>query len=237
MSKGHVHDGALLVMGPGSRDLLTRLTDADLSASAAPWMSVAELTIAGAAVTALRVSYVGELGWELHTASKDLASLYAAIMRAGVEEGVCDFGSYALNAMRIEKGYHGWGADFGSEYTLFDAGLAGFAAMGKAEFIGRDSVLRQAEVAPEWEFVGLEVTVPGPDPLPSDPILLGEEVIGYVTSATEGFRTGKLLVLGYVRHGTLPMGGACDVLAFGKARRAVRHAPRVYDPDNAKLRG
>ena len=108
-TKGFEHDGALLVMGPKSRDVLSGLTDTDLSA---PWMSVTETTIGGVPVTALRVSYVGELGWELHAESGNLPALYQAIWEAGAAHGICDFGSYALNAMRVEKGYHGWGGRF-----------------------------------------------------------------------------------------------------------------------------
>ena len=199
-------------------------------------MSVAEIEIASVAVTAMRVSYVGELGWELHLASEDLAVLHAAVQAAGKQFGMCDFGSYALNAMRIEKGYHGWGVDFGVEYTLFDAGLDKFANMKKGDFQGRDAVLRQSKTDAEWEFIGLEVTDPGPEPLPSDPIVKGDEWIGYVTSATMGYRTGKLLALGYVRRGALAMGEGCAVQAFGALRLALRHSPHVYDPDNLRLR-
>ncbi len=236
LTKGFVHDGALLLMGPKSRTVLAGLTSADLSAEAAPWMSLAQIDVAGIPVTALRVSYVGELGWELHVASDGLPMLYEALVQAGATHGICDFGSYALNAMRIEKGYHGWGADFGTEYTLFDAGLGGFAHQDKGDFIGRDAVLRQAGAAPDWEFVALEVLDPGPEPLGSDSILSGERVVGYLTSVTQGYRTGKLLALGYAQHGALAMGAECDVQAFGVRRRVRRHPQCVYDPDNAKLR-
>ena len=216
--------------------LLQSLTSADLSAANAPWMSVAEIDVAGVPVTAMRVSYVGELGWELHVASADLETLYRAIWDAGTEHGICNFGSYALNAMRIEKGYHGWGADFGTEYTLFDAGLAKFANMSKGDFNGRGAVERQSQRDAAWTFIGLEITDPGPEPLPSDPILLDGRVIGYVTSISMGYRTGKLLALGYVENGTLEMGGRCHVQAFGDMRAATRRSHHVYDPDNDRLR-
>lgn len=233
LSQGYDRDGALLVMGPRSRDLLLPLTSADLNA---PWMSVAEIEIAGIPVTALRVSYVGEQGWELHVASDDLVTLYAAIWQAGAEHGICNFGSYALNAMRIEKGYHGWGADFGTEYTLYDAGLSKFASMSKGPFQGRDAVVRQEQTDAEWEFVGLEVTDPGPEPMPSDPVIKDGKVIGYLTSVSMGYRTGKLLALGYVEHGELAMSEACHIQAFGDLRTAARHNHHVYDPENGKLR-
>ncbi len=236
LSKGYSHDGALLVMGPKSRPLLQSLTSADLSARVAPWMSVAEIDIAGIPVTAMRVSYVGELGWELHVASPHLSALYDAIWQAGADHGICNFGSYALNAMRIEKGYHGWGADFGTEYTLFDAGLSKFANMSKGPFAGREAVQLQSGTRPEWDFVGLHIVDPGPEPLPSDPILKDGRLIGYLTSVSMGYRTGKLLALGYVETGALQIAEDCHVQAFGVDRKAVRHAPHVYDPENARLR-
>ncbi len=235
LRKGYPHDAALLLMGPKARDVLADLTDADISPDAAPGMSVAEIDVADCATTAMRVSYVGELGWELHLASADLAHVYTALWEAGVPHGVCDFGSYALNAMRIEKGYHGWGADFGTEYTLHDADLARFANLSK-DFIGRAAFETQASQPSEWAFVGLEIQDPGPDPLPSDPITVDGEVIGYVTSASQGFRTGRLLALGYVERGRLAMGAACVVRAFGQDRAAVRHSPHVYDPENIRLK-
>ena len=236
LSQGHPKDAALLVMGPKSRDLLSRLTDADLSAGAAPWMSVAEIRIAEVDAIAMRVSYVGELGWELHVASADLPTLYHAIMAEGAEFGVGEFGSYALNAMRIEKGYHGWSADFGTEYTLLDAGLEQFAKPQGRDFTGRDALVEQMQHPSDWEWVGLEVVDPSPWPLPSEPILKGGEVIGYVTSGTYGYRTAKMLALGYVKRGALAMDEACQVSILGAPFQAKRHPPAQYDPENSRLR-
>ncbi len=236
LERGHAHDAALLVMGPRSREVLQPLTDADLSVETAPWLSTAEITIAGVSVTAMRVSYVGELGWELHVASDDLPTLYEAVMTNVAKHGGCQFGSYALNAMRIEKGYHGWGTDFGTEYTLFDAGLSKFANMKKGAFVGRDAIEMQAATPSNWEWVGLEITSPSSEPGASDPILVNGKCIGYVTSSTQGYRTGKLLALGYVERGTLPMGAPCHVRIFGQNCSAIRHNPHVYDPENERLK-
>nr|WP_321250715.1 FAD-dependent oxidoreductase [uncultured Ruegeria sp.] len=233
LTRQHERDGALLVMGPKSRALLEPLTDGDLTR---PWMSVTETTIAGVPVTALRVSYVGELGWELHVPSEHLTKLYQAIWEAGQNQGIRNFGSYALNAMRVEKGYHGWAADFGTEYTLFDAGLASFANLNKGPFTGREAVMQQKREVPAWQFIGLEITDPGPDPLPADPIILGDRVIGYLTSVSMGFRSGRLIALGYVETGALDIGQSCHVQAFGALRSAVRHNHHVYDLENKRLR-
>ncbi len=234
--RGYHHDAALMVMGPESRELLSALTNADLSAQAMPWMSVAEIEIAGAQVTAMRVSYVGELGWELHLASNDLQEVYDAIWQQGQQHNICDFGSYALNAMRIEKGYHGWGSDFGTEYTLFDAGLAHFANLNKGEFIGRDQVIEQQRVEPQWTFIGLELLETGADAIASDPVIKDGECKGYVTSSTMGFRTGKQLALAFVHNGILQIGEECAVRVLGESRNAVRISPHVYDPENERLK-
>lgn len=236
LSSGHAKDGALMVMGPKSRDLLAQLTDADLSAEAAPWMSVAEIQIAGIDVIAMRVSYVGELGWELHVASSDLPALYQSIMAEGAKFGVTQFGSYALNSMRIEKGYHGWGSDFGIEYTLFDAGLRAFAKPDKGDFRGKSALLNQRNSAADWEWVGLEVTTPSPWPLASEPILKENQTVGYITSATHGARTGKMLVLGYIQRGTIAMGEQCEICVLGETYQAIRHPPAQYDPQNKRMR-
>jgi len=236
LRKGSARDGALMVMGPQARTLLSRLTDANLDAQSMPWMSVAEITVAGVAATAMRVSYVGELGWELHLPSERLSALYDALWEKGADLGLVDFGSYALNAMRLEKGYHAWGADFGTEYTLFDAGLSGFWKRDKADFVGRDAVQSQAAVPSDWQFAGFTVDSEKADPLPSDPILLDGEVVGYVTSGGEGFRTGKRLALGYVSAGLAVPGRVFEIEVLGKPRRAIVTPTPFYDPDNIRLR-
>ena len=118
--------------------------------------------------------FVGELGWELHLESSRLVELHQQISRIGENFGLADFGSYALNAMRIEKAYHGWGADFGSEYTMFDAGLEKFIDFEKRDFIGRNAVLNQRGRHAQWRFVKLKIEALDAVPLPSDPIMQGE---------------------------------------------------------------
>ncbi len=236
LRKGCEFDAALMLMGPRSRQLLSALTDTDISASAQPWMSVSEFNVGGVPVIGMRISYVGELGWELHARSEDLENLHAAIRKIGDPMGLSDFGSYALNVMRIEKGYHGWGSDFGTEYTPFDAGLERFIAFNKPDFVGRDAVLALKDKEPEWMFCGFEIDSPDADALPSDPILNGDDVVGYVTSATFGYRTGKRLALGYLATGPLSQAQEFDIEILGVRRKARRHDPRVYDPENNRLK-
>jgi dimethylglycine dehydrogenase len=200
-------------------------------------MSVAEIEVAGCALTAMRVSYVGELGWELHLASSDLCAVYDALWQAGADFGMVDFGSYALNSMRIEKAYHGWGADFGSEYSMFDAGLEKFVDFVKTDFVGREAVLAQREAKPEWRFVRLVVDASDADPLPGDPILQGNSCIGYVTSGSSGFRSGQTLALGYVRASESVDDGDINVEILGSRRPARLSRRAFYDPENQRCRG
>jgi dimethylglycine dehydrogenase len=237
LRRGSERDAALMVMGPKSRELMSRLTGSDVSSAVMPWMSVAEIEVAGCALTAMRVSYVGELGWELHLASSDLCAVYDALWQAGADFGMVDFGSYALNSMRIEKAYHGWGADFGSEYSMFDAGLEKFVDFVKTDFVGREAVLAQREAKPEWRFVRLVVDASDADPLPGDPILQGNSCIGYVTSGSSGFRSGQTLALGYVRASESVDDGDINVEILGSRRPARLSRRAFYDPENQRCRG
>ena len=237
LGMGSAHDAALLVMGPHSRALLSKLTNADLSAAAAPWMSAAQFEVAGRRVTALRVSYVGELGWELHLASSDLHAVYDAVNEAGSDLGLVDFGSLALNAMRLEKGWHAWGADIGTEYSLFDAGLDRFARCDKPDFVGRDAVLRQREVEATWRFTGFVIEGGDADPLAGDPILRNGECVGHVTSGGPGFRLAQRLALGYVMREHCEPNRAFEIEILGERRRAIASPMPFYDPENARPRG
>ncbi len=236
IKRGSVNNSALLVMGPKSRELLSQLTDSDLSSSTMPWMSIAQIDIAGCPVIAMRLSYVGELGWELHLASNHLRQVYQEIANTGSEYNLVNFGSYSLNSMRLEKSYHAWGADFGSEYTMFDAGLEQFINVEKADFIGRDAVLKQRQQRAEWRFVRLAINNDNADPLAGDPIVQNGHCVGYVTSGGTGFRTDKCIALGYIRSNTDIESAKLDVVILGENRPAqpVEHA--FYDPQNSRLR-
>jgi len=242
LNYGTDRTSTLMVMGPKSRELLSRLSDADLSKSAAPWMSLREITVAGVEVTALRVSFVGELGWELHVGDDDVAQLYQALHDEGADLGLRDFGSYALNAMRIEKGYHGWGSEFGVEYTPFDAGLERFLDLDKPHFIGREAARAMVDRPVEWSYGVWTVDVSGidgaaGDPAPSAAIRVSGEAVGFVTSASFGFRTGERVCLGYVtgEHAATTDGFTID--GYGHACPATRHAHGIYDPDHERPRG
>ena len=233
--RGSDCDAALMVMGPKSRAVLQPLSDADLSKDSAPWMSVREITIAGAPVIAMRVSYVGELGWELHMRSADLVTVYEAIMAEGADSGIVEFGSYALNAMRLEKGYRAWGVDFGIEYTTFEAGLDRFVSRKKESFVGRGAFLAQLEQERPYHFAAFELDGHGADALSSDPICRDGKPVGYVSSAATGFRIGKRIALGYLTVPAEP-GDNFELEILGQPVRATVTAAPFYDPCNERLR-
>ena len=225
-----------MVMGPQSRSLLTRLTDADLSKDIMPWMSVSEISFAGINVTAMRVSYVGELGWEIHLSSEDLPHVYQEIQENGQDLGIIDFGSYALNVMRLEKGYHGWGSDFGTEYTLYDAKLEGFVNWKKEDFIGRDAVLKQSQSQSEWELFGFVIYGDDADAHASDPIFQNDKWVGFVTSACTGFRIGKRIALGYIKTAEIQSDQSYTIKILGEQYPAEQVSTPFYDPENQRLR-
>ena len=233
INKGSKYDAALMIMGPQSRELLSTLTDADLTK---PWMSVSEIELAGCRMLAMRVSFVGELGWELHMQSADLVQVYQAIAEAGKEYGLVNFGSYALNSMRLEKAYHGWGSDFGSEYTMFDAGLEKFIDFNKKDFIGKEAAVHQREAKPDWRFVRLIVDIDDAEPLPSDPVLLNNNCVGYVTSAGYGYRINKCVALAYLDNNIPRDITVFEIEILGKRRTATVCETAFYDAGNIRLR-
>lgn len=234
LRRGCARDATLMLAGPRSRDLLASVTDSDLGNDAMPWLTAASVAIAGCRATALRVSYAGELGWELHLASADLQVVHDALRHYGQERGLVDFGSWALDSLRLEKGYHAWGLDIGTEYTPFDAGLDRFIAFDREDFIGRDAVVRQRQTESTWRFTGFVIADSDADALPGDPILVDSVPAGHVTSAGTGFRTMKRLALGYVRSDAPP--GNWSIRILGKDRPATLSPLPFYDPGNARLK-
>ena len=204
------HLGILGLMGPEARTVLGALTDTDLGHEAFPWLSARTLRVgtveagtarAGAVeVRALRVSYAGECGWELHVAMADLPALHEALRKAGAAVGLRPFGAYALNSLRLEKGYRAWGADLTTERTPLEAGLDHLVRTEGREFPGREALLSHAASPSAWRMVLLSVEPDGDaDPFYTHTVWRDGRAIGIVTSAAPGHRTGTVLALAYLR--------------------------------------
>ena len=227
--------GVLGVMGPRSRNLLERVTSAKLDNAAFPWLTSQPLEVARVGIRALRVSYVGELGWELHVPMASLLDVYEALLNAGEPEGVSLFGAYAMNSMRLEKGYRAWGLDLTSERSPLEAGLSRFVVTENRDFIGRNGLLEREQQQP-WRMALLAVDADSADAQGGQPVLMDGNVVGLTTSGAYGHRVGQSLALAYFR-GSLPEEAApLHVRILGNDHSARRLTQPLYDPLDLRLR-
>jgi 4-methylaminobutanoate oxidase (formaldehyde-forming) len=246
-AEARLHDvtadyAVLSLMGPQARAVLQAVTDADMSNEVAPFGSVREITIAGIAVRALRVTYVGELGWELHIPVEQAGAVYDALMAAGRPHGIANAGYRAIESLRLEKGYRAWGSDIGPDHTPLEAGL-GWAVKLKqnTDFLGREALATQAGAPLRKRLAGFTVDDP-------DVVLLGRETIfrdgrqvGWLTSGGYGYTVGKSIGYGYVRN---PNGVSTDYLTSGSYELeaatervpAKLHLAPLHDPGMARVK-
>jgi 4-methylaminobutanoate oxidase (formaldehyde-forming) len=226
--------GVLNLAGPLAREVFEEVTDADVSHEGFPFGTCKELFIGSAPALALRVSYHGELGWELHVPIEYLPYVYEALMAAGAEHGIANIGYRALESCRLEKGYYVWGRDITTDYTPFEARL-GFNVHLKSggDFIGREALEAEKESGSKETMclftIDEEVALHG-----SEPILSGGEVIGIVTSGGIGHSVKKTIALGYLPVERLEE-SSYAIAAFGEEHAAQRLTASPYDPDRARI--
>ena len=218
------------VMGPHARMLLAKLTSADLGAGF-PWLTAQEINVAGRPVLALRVSYVGELGWELHMARKDAVAIFEALEAAGKPLGLGFYGAYAAQSMRLEKGYRAWGADLTTERTPLETGLDSFVKTEGRSFTGRDAMLAKAQ---PWTMVLLDIDTSEVDPFYAHALFARGQPVGIVTSGAFGHRTKKTLALAFLREPGMREGLQVKILGNMRAARILDVPP--YDPTNERLK-
>jgi dimethylglycine dehydrogenase len=229
--------GALVIAGPRARELLGRCAQVALANPAFPWLSVRELTLAGTPVLAARINYVGELGWELHVPNESLPHVYRQLRAAGDGLALANFGLYAQESLRLEKGYRSWKAELTSEYSPLAAGLERFVQLDKAaDYIGRDALQREAQSGPRERCVALLVDAADADAAAVSVLYRGEEAVGLVTSAGYGYRLQRSIALGYVRADLAVAGTRLELEILGERRNAVIAAEPLYDPGNERLR-
>ena len=229
--------GTLIVVGPKSRELLSLLTSADLSNEAFPWLSVRHIDIGYTRAIALRVNYVGELGWELHLPMEHLLSVYDLVWEAGEKFGIHDYGLYAMDSLRLEKCYRAWKGDLTTEYTPFMASLDRFVKLDKpGGFIGQEALRREAAAGPRERFVPLLVDAEDADAAAVSIVYLRDEPVGLVTSGGYGYRLKQSIALAYVRTDLAAPGTVLGVEILGTRCRAVVASEPLYDPQNLRLR-
>lgn len=226
------------VAGPDSRALLQRLTNASLATSDFPFMRSKTIELAGIEVLALRVSFTGDLGWELHCKSQDQLRLFQALIEAGKEFGAGPVGSRALMSLRIEKGYGSWSREYSPEYWPQEVGLERLCKMDK-DFLNKDAVARTMANPARERLVLLEldeqdVTASNADATGGEPIFVADKGVGRVTSGAYGYTVGKSLALGYVKD--VPDGAKVDVMVLGQPHKATILSDPPFDPTGARLR-
>jgi dimethylglycine dehydrogenase len=228
--------GVLVVAGPRSREVLSKLTDEALGSESFRWLTGKEIEVAGVQTRALRVNYVGELGWELHPAMEDLETLYDAIVDAGKDCGIADFGLYAVNSLRIEKAYKGWGAVLTNEVTMLDADMDRFIKLDKGDFTGKSATVEQSAQSRTLQLVYFEVDATDSDVRGGEPIFLGDDCVGVTTSGGYGHAVGKSLGFGYVPPENAAAGTRLAVDLVGDRCQAKILAEPAWDPVNERLR-
>jgi dimethylglycine dehydrogenase len=231
--------GCFVLAGPGSREVLAQLTDTPLDNTAFPWLT-AQVIEAGLAVDvyALRVNFVGALGWELHFPIEYAHHLFDALFEAGAPHGIGMVGMRAMESLRMEKSYRMWGSDITPDYTPFEASLDRFVRMKKGAFIGREALERQLAAGVGNRFVTLEVhEVRDADPLGNEPLFdKAGRMIGRATSGYYGHCLQKSLAIGYARTEFATPGTELAIEILGERKPATVLPESPYDPENLQLR-
>ncbi|HRI15872.1 MAG TPA: FAD-dependent oxidoreductase [Verrucomicrobiota bacterium] len=233
--------GVLGVMGPNSRALLSRVTESDLASSAFPFGTSQNISVGPAMARAVRITYVGELGWELHLPVEEMNAAYEALWNAGSDLGVTNAGHYSINSLRVEKGYRAFGAELSPDETPIEAGLGFAVAWDKpGGFLGREALLERKKGAVIKRLALFALEDPDPVLWGSEPIVRNGTVLGYTTSGSYGHTVGAGVALGYVKN---PEGVTAEFVQQG--RYAIRlngtDVPaRVslkpwYDPERARI--
>ena len=219
------------LMGPRAMDVLASCVEPG-QAGAFPWLSARRMMVAGVDALVLRVSYVGELGFEFHVARGDAVRLFLALEQAGQPLGIGHYGAYAANSMRLEKGYRGWGMDLTTERSPLETGLAYLARPEGRSFVGRDAMLARA---PNWDMVLLDIdTDGGVEPFYSHTVFAAGRPVGVVTSGAFGHRVRKSLALAFLRDPSARDGLSVKMLGRQCPARILDKPP--YDPHNLKLK-
>jgi len=231
--------GVLVLAGPNSRKVLQKLTDADLSNEAFPWLSGKEISVGHCTAHALRVNFVGELGWEFHHPIEQQIALFDLLMDAGKEFGIRPYGIKAMSSLSIEKSYRLVPRELSIEYNAYESGLDRFVHPNKGAFIGRDALVEAKQNGLGWNFVTMEVHGVGDgdsDARGSEPLYHKGQLVGRATNGGYGFRVNKSLALGMVKPEHSAIGTELEIKILGKLFKATVIPESPYDPDNKALR-
>ncbi|MBT7276615.1 MAG: FAD-dependent oxidoreductase [Woeseiaceae bacterium] len=232
--------GCLSVQGPQSRSLLQGLVDVDLSNDHFKFSTGKYTELLGLKIWIQKLSYVGELGWELFIPSAKVKKIYLAIKEEGKKYNIRDVGMHALNSLRLEKGYRHWGHDIAAEDNLIEAGLSFIAKPDVGDFIGKDAFLyAKSQGLPARRLVQFKLDDPEPLLYHNEPIVMNEDIVGYLSSAMYGHSLGRAIGMGYVKAPALTtekLNNANFEIEIATERYSAQASLRsLYDPNNEKL--
>ncbi len=223
-----------ILTGPKSREILAAVSDADLAKG---WLTFQSAHIGGAEVFLMRVSFAGELGWEIHSRMADTAAVYDAVMAVGAPMGLRPFGMFALNSLRIEKGYRAWKGDLSTDYTVLQGGLERFVDWAKPEFRGKAALVAEKQAGVAKKFCTLIVDSGDYDPPYMSTIWQNGAIVGETTSGYYGHRIGKCIALGMLRTDLNVPGVGVEVEIFGVRYPAVvQDDVPLWDAKNERIR-
>jgi dimethylglycine dehydrogenase len=229
--------GVLVLGGPKARQLLQRVSSADLSNDAFRWLTAQDIVVGSAPVNAMRVNYVGELGWELHHPIEYQNHIFDALFAAGEDLGLKPFGIRAMDSMRLEKSYRMVGTELSIEYSAYESAMDRFVKMDKGDFLGRDALLAWQERGVDNMLVALEVAgVENADALGNNALSSDGDIVGRATGGGYGFRLGKSLALAMVRPECAGHGTELEIEILGKSYPATVVPDSPFDPKNERLR-
>jgi dimethylglycine dehydrogenase len=231
--------GVLVLAGPNSRKVLRKLTTTDLSNEAFPWLSGQSISVGHTSCHALRVNFVGELGFEFHHPIEQQVALFDLLMEAGREFGIKPYGIKAMSSLSIEKSYRLVPRELSIEYSAYESGLDRFVHPNKGQFLGRDALVAGREKGLNWNFVTMEVhgvCDADSDTRGSEPIYAKGKLVGRATNGGFGWRVNKSLALGMVRPEFATQDTELEIRILDKLFKASVIAESPYDADNLKLR-
>ena len=222
--------------GPRARAILQKVTKADVSNAGFPYMTMKHIAVGYVPAMALRVTYVGELGWEFYCPMEYGLKLYDTLLEAGQEEGIVPAGYRAIDSLRLEKGYRYWSADISPDYTPFESGIGFAVALDKGDFIGREALLKQKQAGLQTRLCCLTLADNTAVVIGKEPIRAGDKIIGWVTSGGYGYTIGKSIAYGYLPMEHAKVGAQLDVEIFGERIKAVVEREPLYDPKGERIK-
>ncbi len=224
------------VWGPRARELVQNVSDDDFSDQGFPYLAAKRVAIGDVSILAVRISYVGELGWELYVASENALRVWDTIWDAGQPLGITAMGLGALDSLRLEKGYRLWGAEIHTEYNPYEAGMGFAVRRNKGDFLGRDALMEVRKHGVSRKLCCMTLEDPNRVVMGSEPLMDADQVVGYVTSADYGYSVHSSIVYGYLPAELANEGTTVDVLYFGQRFPATVVREPLFDPAGDRLK-